>query len=337
MSTRRLTPADLAGKVIDVHSHVGVALKSYAALEYPWAQTVEDVYYRQLAGGVDVNVVFPFTGDLHFEPGPLVRGEMVPAAEPVSPVPYAVENRRVVKDVYDHCPEIADRFLPFVCIDPVREAAGQLAELRALADEYPVYGMKVNPVGCQSHAAGLLGEGSALLDFAEERDLPLLFHVSTLPGEDYSQAADVLAITEARPKLRFCLAHCILFDRVLLDRAAAAPNVWVDTAAMKIQVQLVREELPPGGLIDADFSDHLAVMRALCGMYPRMILWGTDSPCYSYICCRKQGEGAHHEFRLKATYADEVAALECLPPELKSRVSNLNTLEFLFGGGGGAG
>ena len=86
-------------------------------------------------------------------------------------------------------------------------------------------------------------------------------------------------------------------------------------------------------LIDADFSDHLSVMRTLCESYPRMILWGTDSPCYSYICRRKQGEGTVHEFRLKATYADEVAALECLPGELKSRVSGLNTLEFLFGGG----
>jgi len=332
VSIRRLTPADLAGKVIDVHSHVGVALKSYAALEYPWAETVEGLYHRQLAGGVDVSVVFPFTGDLHFEPGPLMRGEMVPAAEPVSPVPYALENRRVLKDVYDHCPEIAERFLPFVCIDPERDAAGQLNELRALADEYPLYGIKVNPVGCQSHVAGLLGEGAPLLDFAEERGLPMLFHTS-LANDEYSRMADTLKIVESRPRLRFCLAHCLLFDRTLLERAEAAPNVWVDTAAMKIQVQLAREELPPKGLIDADFSDHLAVMRTLCEIYPRMILWGTDSPCYSYICRRKQGEGTVHEFRLKADYADEVAALECLPGELKARVSNLNTLEFLFGGG----
>ena len=68
MKQKHLSRNALRGKVIDVHSHVGVELKHYSCLEYPYAQTAEGIYYQQLSGGVDVNVVFPFTVDLYCEP-----------------------------------------------------------------------------------------------------------------------------------------------------------------------------------------------------------------------------------------------------------------------------
>ena len=42
----------LEGKVLDVHAHVGVELKAYARMEYPYAQSIEGLYYKQLAGSV---------------------------------------------------------------------------------------------------------------------------------------------------------------------------------------------------------------------------------------------------------------------------------------------
>ena len=336
MALRRLARADLASKVIDVHSHVGVSIKAYAAAEYPYAQGLEGLYYRQLAGGVDVNVVFPLSGDLYFDYEKLACGELVPATRPASEVPYGAENRLLLREVYEFCPEMADRFLPFVCVDPERAVPGQIAELRSLAADYPLYGLKVNPVGCQSHASGLMGVGEGLLDFAGERDIPLLFHATTVPGDEYSRAEDIFRIVDSRPQLRFCLAHCLIFNRACLERADAAPNVWVDTAAMKIQVLLAQQEIASGALsrddlVEADFSDHLDVMVALFEAYPGTMVWGTDSPAYSYICRRKQAEGNWYEFNLKAAYEDEVAALACLPEELRKRASNVNTLEFLFG------
>ncbi|HOX06742.1 MAG TPA: amidohydrolase family protein [Planctomycetota bacterium] len=338
MAAERLTRAKLAGKVIDGHSHAGVSLKAYALGEYPYAQTVEGLAAQQATGGVAASVVFPFSADLFFEPAALPEGRLVPAAEPLSPAPYAAENRLLLREIFDYCPELSRRFLPFVSIDPAREVAAQVRELTRLAGEHPFYGIKVNPVGCQSRAAELLGAGAALLDFAEERGLPLLFHATTLPGEEYSQAADIFRIIERRPKLRFCLAHGLLFHRGWLDRAAAAPNVWVDTAAMKIQVEFMRGELASGRVargdfLEADFSDHLAVMRALCDRHPDMVVWGSDSPAYSWICRRKQGEGVYQEFRLKGAYADEVAALNALGPELRAKVGGANALDFVFGPG----
>ncbi len=117
----RKTSHDLKGLTIDVHAHAGVSLRSYARQEYPYAETVESLYHKQLAGGVDVNVVFPFTPDLHFDLATLVRqGIAVPADEPLSALPYLTENELLLKEVYVYCPEIAHRFLPFVCFDPGR-------------------------------------------------------------------------------------------------------------------------------------------------------------------------------------------------------------------------
>ena len=335
MALTRRTRKHLEGKTIDVHSHVGVSLKAYAAVEYPYAQTIEGLAYRQRSAAVDVNVVFPFTADLYFDPAKLLDGEMVPASRPISPTPYAVENRLLLREVFDYCPELSDRFLPFVCVDPARDVDGQSAELRRLASAYPVYGVKVNPVLCQSKAIELLGRGGALLDFAEERNIPLLFHASPVAEDEYSRAEDVFRVIEARPRLRFCLAHCVLFYKDFLRRADDAPNIWVDTAAMKIQVQLVSEwlgrEIPRDAVIDADYSDHLAVMRTICEAFPHTMLWGSDSPAYSYICRRKQGEGMYREFRYKATYEDEVDALRTLPTDLRRKVAGTNTLDFLFG------
>lgn len=335
---KHLTPSKLRGKVIDVHSHVGVSLKSFARMEYPYAQTIEGLAYRQRAGGVDVNVVFPLGGDLYFDPNALMAGERVPSRRPLSPAPYATENMVMMREVFSWCAHLADRFLPFVCVDPGRAVGEQIGELEALDEQFPIYGVKVNPVGCQSRAIELLAVGEALLDFAQARDLPLLFHAVTWPEDEYSQASDILKIAERRPALRFCLAHCVLFHRATLERADAMPNVWVDTAAMKIQVEMVRRDagrsMPVSELLEGDYADYLAIMETVCERFPDTMLWGTDSPAYAYIARRKQGEGRWREFQLEGTYEDEVAALNRLRPDVRMRVANCNTLRFLFGEAG---
>ena len=69
-----LTKSDLAGNVMDAHSHFGVALSAYGRAEYPYAQTVDGLYYQQLSGDVDVNSVFPFTSELYFDLAQRVDG-----------------------------------------------------------------------------------------------------------------------------------------------------------------------------------------------------------------------------------------------------------------------
>jgi predicted TIM-barrel fold metal-dependent hydrolase len=238
-------------------------------------------------------------------------------------------------DVFRFFPEYSKNFITFVSVDPGRNPEAQIKALVALEREYPVYGIKIVPIACQSKVTELLDRGRDLLDYARERDLPILFHSAVSEGEEYSQAADEFRVIEQNPDLRYCLAHCIGCHKGFLDRAAQAPNVWVDTAAMKIQIQLVYDDSPvmaqPSDRVDADYSDHRKVMRTLVEAYPDTILWGTDSPYYSYACRRQQGEGVFEDFQLKATYADEKAGLDALPKPLRKKACNTNTLRFLFG------
>lgn len=336
MANKHLSKADLKGKVIDAHSHVGVSIKMYSRGEYPYAQTIEGLYYQQLSGGVDVNVVFPLCADLYFEPEGLLQGNLIPAAKPLSDIPYKTENLLLMREVFDYCPELSDRFVPFVSVDPARDVAGQIKELESIEKKYPIYGIKVIPVGCQSRALELLDKGKSFLDFAAERNIPFLFHATTIPNDEYSQASDIFKIIDRRSELRFCLAHCLIFNKHFLDLADEAPNVWVDTAAMKIQVDVANEMveqklIKSSDLIDADFNDYREVMKTICQMYPDTIIWGTDSPAYVYHCMRQQGKGLSQEFALKGTYGNELEALNSLSATQRTKVSNANTLEFLFG------
>ena len=161
MTIRRLQAADLAGKVIDVHSHLGVSLKSYACSEYPYAQ--------------NVNVVFPFSPDLFFDLRRLTEGVAAPDARPISPAPYVRENQLLLQEVFCYCPELEHRFLPFVSVDPGREIAAQVAALEQLERDYPIYGIKIIPVFCQTNMS-LLTKGDRF-EYARTRPFPVPYNV----------------------------------------------------------------------------------------------------------------------------------------------------------------
>ncbi len=323
----------LKNKVIDCHNHVGVCIKAYARLEYPYAETLESLYHKQLAAGVDLSIVFPFTSDLHFNIKKLAAtGVNTTESSPISSAPYKIENELVMHEVFRFNPELAHRFIPFVSVDTERKVSAQIKALESLEQTYPVYGIKINPTVAQSRTAALLTKGRAFLDYAAERNMPLLFHTSPLADDHYSYAGDAFKVMEKRPDIRFALAHALVFHRGFLETAAAMPNVWIDTAAFKIQVDVfnamkLSKTYKP---IDADFSDYKKVMQALTALYPDKIIWGSDSPAYSYICRRWQGN-TFVDFNYKGGFIAEKDALDALPKRLKTKISNANTLDWLFG------
>jgi len=167
-------------------------------------------------------------------------------------------------------------------------------------------------------------------------DLPLILHSVPAGLDQYSPAEEILDIARRFPSTRFCLTHSLVFCKDLLDQADSLPNVWVDTAALKIQVDLARELLTTGQLesrrlISNDLSNHHAIMRLLAEMYPDSILWGTDSPAYTFHTIRQQGENTFYDFKMKGRYEDEISALRVLSEKTMRRVANENTLKYLFG------
>lgn len=321
---------DLVGKVVDAHSHIGIALREAAQINFPYCSSAEDLAYRQKANGVDFGIVFPISPALYYDLPTLIEtGELRPAARPFSRVPYERENRLLLTDVYHFCPEHSHRFLPFISVDPGRLIAEQIAVLEEMEEEFPIYGVKIHPLMCQSKALALLDVGAPLLEFFAARNWPILFHATTDPTDAFSQAADILDVAERHQELRFCLAHCIGCHRESLERAAALPNVFVDTAALKIQVELFRAEKSPD-MLDLDYSDYKRVFQELVDRYPTTMLWASDAPYHSYITRRYQGPGVYREFRLKGTYEEEKAAWDALSPAQREQV-NANVIKFLFG------
>ncbi len=335
MAEKRIRREDLVGKTVDIHSHAGIQIREAAQISFPYCSSIEDLAYRQKANGVDISVVFPISSAFFYDLQVFIEtGQAIPAAKPISRAPYERENRLLLADVYRFCPEHSERFLPFISVDSGRCVPEQVAILRELEAEFPIYGVKISPVACQSKVTGLLGAGEALLDFCAARDWPILFHVTVSQGEEFSQASDTFQVVERHPELRFCLAHCIGLHRGFLERADALPNVWVDTSALKIQVELAYQDSPlmalPPDRFECDLSDHVKVMQALVGRFPRTILWGTDSPYHSYITRRLQAAGVYADFRLKGTYEQEKSALDALSPAQQSQI-NANAVAFLFG------
>jgi len=328
---------NLEGKIIDIHSHAGVSLKSYMCKEYPYAATIEGIAFRQEIFGVDVNVVFPYSCELYFDFLYLKKGICKPAKKPVSPVPYEIENELLLKEVYQYCPEYDGRFIPFISVDPVREVKKQVKNILSLEKKYKIYGIKIVPVICQSSILGLLDEGKDFIEIAKERNWPFTIHTTVHPLETFSHAKLVFKVIEKNPEVRFCLAHCIGFDKYYLSLADSMKNVWVDTSALKIQVQLTEQNHPIAAekkqRFDADYTDHKKVLRALVDAFPDTIVWGTDTPAYSYIAKRKQGKGknSYVETWAKATYQDEIDALKSLPEDLMMKIANKNSIKFLFG------
>ncbi len=333
---RHIDRSDLEGKIIDIHSHCGISMKAYATAEYPYCQSVESLDYRLRLCGVDYGVTFPFSPELYFDVRKLAdEGRAVPAEKPFSDAPYVAENRLLLTEIYELLPELSDRFMPFVMADPGRKVSDQIAALEELENRYPIYGLKISPVHCQSKVTELLDRGRDMMKFAEERRLPVLFHVTVHKEEEFSQASDTFSVIERYPDIRYCLAHCIGFDRSYLERAGEMQNVWVDTSALKIQVQATYENqafmASPEERFDWDYSDHTSTMTSLVERFPETIIWGTDSPFYSFISRRMQGEGEYVDFRLKGTYEQEKAALDALPPELRMRAGSKNAVAYLFG------
>ena len=330
IAEKHLLREDLVGKVIDAHSHIGIALREAAQINFPYCSSAEDLAYRHKANGVDFGVVFPISPALYYDlPTIIETGELRPAARPISRVPYERENRLLLTDVYRFCPEHSRRFMPFISVDPGRLIDEQIASLEELEQEFPIYGVKIHPLMAQSKALALLDVGAPLLEFFASRNWPVLFHASTDPTDPFSQAADILLVVERHPELRFCLAHCICCHRESLERAATLPNAYVDTAALKIQVELFRAEKSPA-MLDLDYDDHRRVFQELVERYPTTMLWASDAPFHSYITRRLQGEGVYREFRLKGTYEEEKAAFDALAPSQRAQVSE-NTVRFLFG------
>ncbi len=308
--------------LIDCHNHLGVDLFFYLNGFHPYAQDLPTLVTEGRHCGIDRWVVFPMVSNLTFDVTAMRRGQFAPGG--MEKVPYAFENERMLRELYELYPQLGRLTLPFAILDPLREPAAQLAKLRELHALFPFYGLKIQATVIQSDVNALLGVGRGFLDFAAEFNLPFIIHSSVMPSDVWSQAKDILKVAAAAPHVRFCLAHSCRFDRECLDRVAELPNTWFDCSAHRIHCESVQLGLanvaPAARRFPADYRDPTAVLLAMAETYPRKLIWGSDTPFQSYV---------DKDYSLISTYAEETSCLHALPAPLRQAVGHDNLLALL--------
>ncbi len=308
--------------LIDAHAHIGVDLLFYFRDRAPYALGWAELAELGVSLGVDRFVVFPMPTHLALNTGALWRGEISDQGA-WEKIPYAFENRRMMQEITRN-PESRERARPLWMFDPAREPRLQCGALRALAEEFPCSGLKVQATIIRSPVSALLREGACLVDLAEEKHWPILFHTSVHPDDPWSQVGDILEIAESRPDIRFNMAHSCRFDRPTLDRIAELPNVWFDCSAHAIHCDLAAEDHPavaaPERRFPSDYRDPARVLADLAAAYPEKLMWGSDAPFYSYC---------DDAMNLSSAYTKEVAILKSLDDAVVQQVGSMNTRAFL--------
>lgn len=314
--------------IIDCHNHVGADLMFYLHGDFPYAQHLVTMTSEGRALGVNKWLVFPFVMPIVFKIEALKRGEIVFDGTGLEKVPYAFENRRLMREIYELFPEEGKDCLPLVMLDPMREQAAQIKELRKLRGEYKFYGLKLQPTMIQSFIKTLGNEGRAFVELAAEWDIPFLIHSSVGDQDPWAQASDILDVAEKFPQVRFCLAHSCRYDQECLERVNALPNTWFDCSAHCIHCDGAVADMPyiagRKRRFDSDYTNPARVIADLAAAYPTKFMWGSDSPFYSYV-----GMLGEKRLALISTYAKEVAALKANTPEIVDRIANRNIRAWL--------
>jgi predicted TIM-barrel fold metal-dependent hydrolase len=310
---------------IDNHVHIGVDPLFYLQGWSPYCLDLKQLQLEAEGTGINEWVVFPFVSYTALDCKALRQGR-IEISGGQDGIPYRFENRRLLEELNRLNSGVRACFRQFLMADPGRQPTEQVKEWESLTREYRFHGVKIQATIIQSPITSLLGEAQCMLDFAEERNLPFLIHSSIDPSDIWSQCADILRVVEARPGIRFVLAHSCRFHRESLDRVASLPNAWFDCSAHVIHCYCAARNLPvianPADRFPSDYSSPETVLRDLAAAYPDKLIWGSDSPFYSY---------EDKNLQLHSSYRREVAVLDALSPTQQELVSHRNTLAWLEG------
>jgi predicted TIM-barrel fold metal-dependent hydrolase len=307
-------------ELYDVHTHVGLDTGFFLRGWWPYASTVRDLLDRMDENGIARAVCFPFTLPSAFDPYAFARHGEVKLLD--GRFPFDLENQLL-------CDEIArvdsqKRCLQFAMFDPARRVAEQVKATEKLIGK--IVGLKTQTTVLRSPIRNLLDSARELMQFAEQHDLPVLFHTATNPNDTWAQVSDCIEVAERFPKVRFNLAHSLRFHAPMLKRAGQLPNVWIDCSAHLNHCRLARENsivVPPAGTrVDANFDDPVCTLLAVHDIVGDRYMWGSDNPFMSWC---------DDKLRLLFTYKQEADVLHALPDPLTRQMAHAAPKAWLLG------
>lgn len=320
--------------LLDVHSHVGVDPLLYLSHSFPFCQNLRDAFEQNRDAGVSHAVVFPMSTSLGYDLTALRKGRVVLTHKPAE-IPFVFENEQMLRQLYEIFPAYKSMFIPFVIIDPLREAPRQVRALEKLLGRYPFYGLKVMPRATQARLSSLGREGRSFLEFAHTHDFPIITHSSVVRLDPYSQIDDLFKLARAHPALRFCAAHFCCFHLRRFQEADRMENVWVDSAAMSIGCDLVLKKAPVyvygKEQVPANYRQPSRVFAELARRFPDTLMWGSDNPFHTWISASRLPSGKIFRLRLWGSMTREKKLLQFVEKNLRRKVSVQNALRFIEG------
>lgn len=321
--------------LIDAHAHVGVDAALFYNGDFPYAMAAEDHGIRMAQAGIAHTLCFPFLYTDYFQLAAFRRGQFRRNLQGRSSFPYEFENLRLCQEIYEAFPTCAGKLLPFAFFDPLRLPRQQANGIRKLAARYPLFGLKTATSYQRSHITALLKEGRCLLDLAEELDIPFTIHSAVIPGDPWANVFEILKVVEARPKVRFAIAHTCRFDRRALDIAHGLDNCFVDFSAFHIHCTLAQQNHPAvaakSDRFPADYRNHAEAMRRIAEAYADTMIWGTDTPAHYWKSRFRNDKGQEVWMDLSCGPTTETDEFHKLPRRLQQQIGHDNTVYFLFG------
>ncbi len=319
--------------IIDVHTHVGISPKFYYQYGYPYALSLEDLIIRMETLGIDYTVVFPFGDSAFYENDN--QSSQVKTTARYCLFPYEIENRNLLNEIHEIFPEHSKKILPFLMFDPSRETEKQAVSLEELSEKHPIFGLKTGTTYIQAFVNDLETKGKPILDVAQKKQLPIIFHSAVHPADPWASVYDIVDFAGRHPDINVCIAHSARFVKPVLEKADRLDNCFVDLSAFIIHCQLVLQNSAAVATEDirfpADYSDPLTAMTQLAEAYPETILWGSDTPFYYWIQKYYTGNGELVEDKLSCGYKEEAQLLNNLPIEIKTKIAYKNSMRFIFG------
>lgn len=314
----RLRQEQLAGKLIDVHSHSGgMDLSNFYKGLYPTTQDILDLEDKGYRAGVDLQVVFPMCTTIYYDI-PAYWREHTFKESGYCAYPFQLENQRLLECVSYFG---LKRLLPFLCFSLRAGVTEQEASIVSLAEKFPVYGLKYHTKVDQC-AASEIDRRSRFTDIAKLLNVPIMVHTEE---KGCSSAMELLSLAQRHPEVRFCAAHLGGFSRAFFRALEDYPwdNLYVDCSPLVARCRSLSRMTVPDTLLDLDYSNPAGVLGYFLHTFPGRILWGTDAPWTSYGHL-DDGPGDH----CRDGYAREAGILRASGAQ--EQVSR-NTVRYLLG------
>ena len=308
--------------VIDAHSHAGGT--DYYNLftgNLPVCQSVDDLLLKAKLTGVEKNITFPMPSTNYYDYKFLVSdGQKRPSG--LQDFPYQKENESLLLACrYVNNP---DTIFPFACVDPTNKQNEQLDYLSNLKKEKKIFGLKLHTLATSSTALDL--EKGGFVDFALENKLPIMIHSGL--NDTFSHPKNIIELASKYPQLRLCIAHLAWLDQDTILQISKKSNIFIDTSPfLQICDCVERRDHAVNRFNLIDPTNPPASLLKYFNLLKDNLIWGTDEPWTK--CINSNGKISSNH-----TYFEEVDNLIetfKLNPEAVYKITNENTLKFLFG------